>query len=278
MGITHVIRGEDHLSNTAKHIALFKALGVEPPRFAHIPLILNHNGSKMSKRDEGASLTYYQENGFSPEAVVNYLLTLGWTPPDNQEVIRNDEVIRIFDLPQIHRANAKFDGDKLKWFNFEYIKEMSNDHFRELAKPVFSSIGIDLSTFEDSYVDAAFTTCREKIKTFTELPTFSTFYFQEQITPEADLAEKFLNAEAVPILEALKNAFNSLESFDCDAIEGAIRSQSEALELKMGKVVQPLRIALTGSKVGPSLWHLIEVLGLEKTNARIDAAIQTIQG
>ncbi len=277
MGITHVIRGEDHLSNTAKHIALFKALGAEPPKFAHIPLILNNNGSKMSKRDEGASLEYYQSNGFAPEAVVNYLLTLGWTPPDDQEVISNEKVTEIFDLPQIHRANAKFDGDKLKWFNFEYIKELSNDRFRELSAPAFTAKGIDLTTFPNEYVDAAFHTCREKIKTFNELPTFATFYFESEVTTDPDLAAKFLTADAMPILESLKAAFEALPEFECDAIEAAIRNQTEVLELKMGKIVQPLRIALTGSKVGPSLWHLIEVLGKEQTSQRIDAAISKIQ-
>ena len=277
MGITHVIRGEDHLSNTAKHIALFKALGAEPPKFAHIPLILNNNGSKMSKRDQGASLEYYQSNGFAPEAVVNYLLTLGWTPPDDQEVISNEKVTEIFDLPQIHRANAKFDGDKLKWFNFEYIKELSNDRFRELSAPAFTAKGIDLTTFPNEYVDAAFHTCREKIKTFNELPTFATFYFESEVTTDPDLAAKFLTADAMPILESLKAAFEALPEFECDAIEAAIRNQTEVLELKMGKIVQPLRIALTGSKVGPSLWHLIEVLGKERTSQRIDAAISKIQ-
>ena len=231
----------------------------------------------MSKRDEGASLEYYQSNGFAPEAVVNYLLTLGWTPPDDQEVISNEKVTEIFDLPQIHRANAKFDGDKLKWFNFEYIKELSNDRFRELSAPAFTAKGIDLTTFPNEYVDAAFHTCREKIKTFNELPTFATFYFESEVTTDPDLAAKFLTADAMPILESLKAAFEALPEFECDAIEAAIRNQTEVLELKMGKIVQPLRIALTGSKVGPSLWHLIEVLGKEQTSQRIDAAISKIQ-
>src|SRR5881628_274056 len=127
MGVTHVIRGEDHLSNTAKHIALFRAFGVEPPKYAHIPLILNADGTKMSKRDQGASLTGYQGEGYAPEAVMNYLCLLGWSPKDNREVVPIGEVIGMFDLPQILRHNARFDIDKLNWLNGEYIRLMSNE-------------------------------------------------------------------------------------------------------------------------------------------------------
>ena len=127
MGITHVIRGEDHLSNTAKHIALFRAFGVEPPKYAHIPLILNKDGSKMSKRDVGASLTTYMDEGFVPAAVVNYLCLLGWSPKDNREKLPLAEVIQRFDLPQILRHNAKFDMDKLEWLAGEYLREVDDD-------------------------------------------------------------------------------------------------------------------------------------------------------
>src|SRR3954467_451599 len=131
MGITHVIRGEDHLSNTAKHIALFRAFGVEPPKYAHIPLILNIDGTKMSKRDKGASLSSYMEEGYAPEAIVNYLCLLGWSPKNNREKVPISEVIEIFDLPQILRHNARFDINKLHWLNGEYIRSMSPDRFYE---------------------------------------------------------------------------------------------------------------------------------------------------
>src|SRR5712672_4748633 len=126
MNITHVIRGEDHLSNTAKHIALFRAFGVEPPKYAHIPLILNPEGTRMSKRAKGASLNSYMEEGYAPEAVVNYLCLLGWSPKDNREVVPIQEVVQMFDLPRILRHNARFDLDKLGWLNGEYIRMMRN--------------------------------------------------------------------------------------------------------------------------------------------------------
>src|SRR5262245_57832600 len=133
MNITHVIRGEDHLSNTAKHVALFRAFGIEPPKYAHIPLILNIDGTKMSKRDKGASLTSYMEEGYAPEAVVNYLCLLGWSPKNNREKVPIKEVIDLFDLPQILRHNARFDINKLHWLNGEYVREMERDRYYELA-------------------------------------------------------------------------------------------------------------------------------------------------
>ena len=133
MGITHVIRGEDHLSNTAKHIALFRAFDVEPPSFAHIPLILNADGSKMSKRDEGASLETWQQSGSVPEAVVNYLSLLGWSPKDDSEIMSVEEIVKRFDLPQINRANARFDVEKMHWVNYEHLRNLPMPRYRELA-------------------------------------------------------------------------------------------------------------------------------------------------
>src|SRR5437667_2572607 len=143
MGITHVIRGEDHLSNTAKHIALFRAFGVKPPNYAHIPLILNQDGTKMSKRDQGASLTTYLEEGYAPEAVVNYLCLLGWSPKNNREKMAISEVVELFDLPQILRHNARFDLTKLIWLNGEYIREMKDDRFYELSIHALARAGLD---------------------------------------------------------------------------------------------------------------------------------------
>src|SRR5438874_6066224 len=158
MGITHVIRGEDHLSNTAKHMMLFRAFGVEPPKYAHIPLILNQDGTKMSKRDQGASLTGYMQEGYAPEAVVNYLCLLGWSPKDNREVVPVQDVVQMFDLPHILRHNARFDRDKLDWLNGEYIRLMSNERFYELAAPALARAGFDTGKYPVAYVRAALDT------------------------------------------------------------------------------------------------------------------------
>ena len=180
MGVTHVIRGEDHLSNTARHIALFRAFGVQPPHYAHIPLILNADGTKMSKRDTGASLSNYLEEGFLPEAVVNYLCLLGWSPKDNREKMSLAETIEAFDLPQILRHNARFDHEKLLWLQGEYARELNDDRFYELAVHAFARAKMDTNQFPLSYVKAALDTCKGKFKLFSELPGYAGFYFTDQ--------------------------------------------------------------------------------------------------
>src|SRR6478672_9874553 len=149
MKISHVIRGEDHLSNTPKHIELIRALGAEPPRFAHIPLILNRDGTKMSKRDEGARVEYYIRRGYLPAAVRNYLCLLGWSPKDNREKLNLDEIIRIFDLKNIGRSSATFDPDKLHWLNGEYARELSDSEFYDLAVAKLKSSGVKVENFPE---------------------------------------------------------------------------------------------------------------------------------
>ena len=181
MKITHVIRGEDHLSNTAKHIALFRAFGAEPPQYAHLPLILNPDGAKMSKRDQGASLRSYIEEGSVPEAVVNYLCLLGWSPKENREKMPVEETIRLFDLPQILRHNARFDLNKLRWLDGEYIRDMSEERFRELGAQALAREGLPVHNYPAEYVRAALATCRGKIKRFGDLAAYAGFYFAEEL-------------------------------------------------------------------------------------------------
>ena len=271
MGITHVIRGEDHLSNTSKHIALFRALGAEPPKYAHIPLILNKDGSKMSKRDLGASVTTYMDEGFVPSGVVNYLLLLGWSPKDDQEVFKIEEVVERFDLPQINRQNARFDFDKLKWFNYEHTRRLSPSEFRDRALPFLTEAGIDTSSFDANYIDAAFETCKEKIKQLTELPDFCAFYFRDVTEFDEDHAAKHLIPENKPRVEKLCEMLSALESFDADSIQAGFKALSEQLGVKVGVLVHPIRLACTGKKVGPSLFHLMEVLGKEEVLKRANA-------
>jgi len=273
MDITHVIRGEDHLSNTAKHIALFKAFGVEPPKYAHIPLILNPNGSKMSKRDRGASLNTYLDEGFLPEAVNNYLCLLGWSPKDNREKLPLAEVIERFDLPQVHKSNAKFDFEKLLWLQGEYCRELPNDRFYELAVHSLAKAGIDTNKFDVAYVKAALDTCKGKIKTFSELPAYAGFYFRDEIAYDPESAKKAFVPENKPRLEKLRDAFAKADPFNAANIEAALKAIAAELGLKAGVLVHPVRLAATGNPSGPSLYHLLEVLGKEKSLGRIERAL-----
>ncbi len=273
MGITHVIRGEDHLSNTAKHIALFRAFGVEPPKYAHIPLILNGDGSKMSKRDKGASMTSYMEEGFLAEAVNNYLCLLGWSPKDNLEKMPMKDVIERFDLPQILRHNAKFDMEKLLWLQGEYCRELAGDRFYELGVHAFAKAGVDTNTFPTAYVKAALDTCRGKIKTFSELPAYAGFYFTDVFDYEPEAAKKAFVPENKPRLEKVRDAFGKLPTFDAASIEAALKATATELGVKVGVLIHPTRLATTGHPHGPSLYHLLEVLGKEKVKQRIEKAM-----
>src|SRR2546422_6678810 len=204
MNITHVIRGEDHLSNTPKHIALFRAFGVEPPKYAHIPLILNIDGTKMSKRDKGASLSTYRDEGYVPEAVVNYLALLGWSPKGNREKLPLAEIVELFDLPQILRHNARFDLAKLNWLNGEYIREMSDDRFYELAVRSLARAGLETGHYPLDYVKAALDTCKGKVKVFGELASYAGFYFKEEVVYDREAAQRDFVPENKPGLAKLR--------------------------------------------------------------------------
>jgi len=277
MNITHVIRGEDHLTNTAKHIALFRAFGVEPPKYAHIPLILNIDGSKMSKRDKGASLTTYMEEGYAPEALVNYLCLLGWSPKNNREKMPISEVIELFDLPQILRHNARFDLAKLIWLNGEYVRETADDRFYELSIHAFARAGVDTHKFPPDYVKAALDTCKGKFKLFGELPGYAGFYFTDKIDYDPEAAQKELTPENKPRLEKLRDALAKLEPFEHDAVGATLGAVAKEFGVKTGVLVHPTRLALCGKPAGPSLYHLIAILGKDKSLARLDTAIAGIR-
>jgi glutamyl-tRNA synthetase len=273
MKISHVIRGEDHLSNTPKHVQLYRALGASPPRFAHIPLILNKDGSKMSKRDQGASLNTYLDSGYLPEAVRNYLCLLGWSSKDNREKIEIEEVVRLFELEKVHRKNASFDLDKCTWLNGEYVRELIDDRFHELARQALRKAGVDLSKFAADYVRAALETCKGKFKIFSELPGYGGFYFTDELSYNPESVAKHFIPENKPRLLAVRDAFGALENFDAANLETTLKSTAAQLGLKVGVLVHPTRLAVTGSNAGPSLYHLLEILGKEKVLARIERAL-----
>ena len=273
MKISHVIRGEDHLSNTSKHIELFKAFGVEPPKFAHIPLILNNDGSKMSKRDTGASMETYMDGGCLPSAVINYLSLLGWSPKDDTEVMPVVELIERFDLSGVQRANARFDMVKLDWQNYEHIRAMPEEDFKDRALEQLKSANINTSDFKNSYIEAAVATCTDKIKNLNDFAAYIGFYFQQEVSFDQDSAEKALTPDNKPYLSALREAYAELAQFDADSLQEALKATAVSCEVKNKLLVMPARVACTGSKVGPSLYHLFEVLGQTEVLKRFDAAL-----
>lgn len=274
MGITHVIRGEDHISNTPKHIELYQALGVEPPRFAHIPLILNRDGSKMSKRDQGASVQGYIEQGYAPEAVRNYLCLLGWSPKDNREILPIKEIIELFDLPKINRRNASFDLDKCFWINGQYIARMELDRFLELSLPFMEKAGVPCDDKEA--LKAPLAIIKEKIKLLTEVPAWVHPFVSDDYPVDPAAVEKTITSkpESPARLKALAARFAALPEWNVVSLEEALKATAAELGCKTGELIHPTRVAVSGRSVGPSLYPMLELLGRERVVARMEKAAQ----
>jgi glutamyl-tRNA synthetase len=272
MKISHVIRGEDHLSNTPKHIEIFRALGATPPHYAHIPLILNRDGSKMSKRDEGARVATYIEQGYAPEAVRNYLCLLGWSPKDNREKIDIEEVINLFELEKINRRNAAFDLNKCFWLNGQYIAQMSLDRFVELARPFLEKANIDIS--DEKYLRNVLSIVKEKIKLLKDVPEWTAYFFTENYEFDPAAVEKvFGQPEAATRLSALRDELGNIDNWNAAQIESRLKTLAEKLSCKTGDLVHPARVAVSGRTVGPSLYHMLEVMGKDRVLARFDRMI-----
>ena len=273
MKISHVIRGEDHLTNTAKHIELYHAFGATPPNFAHLPLILNRDGSKMSKRDVGASVTSYIENGYAPEAVRNYLCLLGWSPKDNREKIEIEEVVQLFDLRKINRRNASFDLDKCNWLNGQYVLQMSLGRFRELSEPFIQKAGIIVS--DGAYLLKVLEIVKEKIKLFKDVPDWIGYFFTEEYPFDPDLVENTLKKPgALDRLSRLRDKYAGVENWSATGLETVLKQLGAEIGCKTGELVHPARVAVSGRSIGPSLYHMLEVMGKARVLQRMDRVLQ----
>jgi glutamyl-tRNA synthetase len=274
MAVTHVIRGEDHLSNTQKHLALIEAIGAKPPHYAHIPLILNPNGSKMSKRDAGASILDYEEQGYLPAAVRNYLCLLGWSPKDNREVFSIEEAIEKFDLPQVGRANARFDIDKLFWINGEYMRAATVEAIEPLAFAILQKHNIIAGKYDHAYFRAALSIVKEKIKLGRELPDWMGHFFNEEFPFEEQAAKKVFTPEGLANVAKLRDRLALLtdKTFTATDLETEFKTLAAATGQKVGALIHPARLAVSGRPVGPSLYHLLEVLGQPRVLSRFDRA------
>jgi len=274
MKISHVIRGEDHLTNTSKHVALYQALEIEPPRFAHIPLILNRDGSKMSKRDEGSSIATYIEEGYAPEAVRNYLCLLGWSPKDNREKLDIEETIQLFDLEKVNRRNASFDLDKCNWLNYQYLAQMPVSRFRELSLPFIEKAGIQVA--DETYLTDVLKLVQEKIKFLKDVPDWIGYFFIEnyEYDPEA-VAKTFGGAGVMSRLSKLRETYQAMAEWKAEALENALKTLAKSIPCKTGELIHPTRLAVSGRSFGPSLYHMLEVLGRERVLARLERTIET---
>lgn len=268
MKMTHVIRGEDHLMNTPKHLQLFEAFGVEPPQYAHIPLTLNPNGSKMSKRDEGAKIGEYPAQGFLAPAVVNFLALLGWNPKTDEEIFTMDELIDRFSIENVNRSPARFDAEKCAWLNQQHLLKLDPATFAEAARPFVESAGLPVT---DRYPAAA-AAVREKVRLLSEVPAALDFLLTDKVTIDEDaLAKVAKNDTAKPLLAALADAFEALDDWSADLAKETIGATAKANGAKPGQLMFPTRVALSGKGGGPDLGDILAILGKEPSIQRLRA-------
>ena len=276
MGITHVVRGDDHISNTPKQILMYQALDFSVPEFAHVPLILSTSGGRMSKRFGATSIREYKEQGYFPEAVVNYLLLLGWSPKENQEIISLGEAKNKFDLGDINQTAASFAIEKFNWINAEYLKKKIKDNAGEelyqATAMIIKNAGIDVDGFKKEYVLEVLNLFKDRLSFLSEILQRGRFCFTDDFIYEEE-TETILRNKLPAELKKLKEALRVVENFDKDSIERVFRKVCEELGVKTKVLVHPTRIALTGSKIGPGLFETIEVLGKRRVEQRLERLI-----
>ncbi len=265
MGITDVVRGDDHLSNTPKQLLVLAALGFEPPRYAHLPLLHGPDGRKLSKRHGAASVQELREAGYLPAAVRNYLALLGWGAGDDATVIPTEELVERFRVEDVGRAAAIFDERKLRWLNGRYMRELPLQEY-------VSGVARHLGREEDERLRAACEIAQEKAQTLAEVWPLIRFLFEEPQTDEKAW-RKTMKDEAPAALAAAREALAGAEEFDVTAVEAALAPLPERLGLKPGKVYQPIRVAISGGTVSPGIFESVSVLGREESLRRIDAAL-----
>jgi glutamyl-tRNA synthetase len=268
MGITHVIRGEDHLNNTPKQIHIYHALGINPPNFAHIPMILGTDRARLSKRHGATSVLAYRDEGYLPEALVNFLARLGWSYGD-QEIFTREELIKYFNLEQVGKANAVFNAEKLLWLNSEYIKLTPEERLFELVKPFLVNEGYLKENVDIKWACRAIKSLKERCRTLKELALAMRYYLLDYVDIEPKAKEKYINPETIPIIKEITEKLAQLNDFTQDKIEKIFMDIVNERGLKLGQVAQPIRVVITGSTVSPGIYEVLEIVGKEKTLKRL---------
>ena len=273
MGITDVIRGDDHVNNTPRQINILKALGKEPPRYAHVPMILGDDGSRLSKRHGAISVMEYRNQGILPEALLNYLIRLGWSHGD-EELFTLDQMVELFDIKDVNKAASAFNTEKLLWINQHYIKQSDPARIARLLSPHMGELGIDPAEGPD-LVEVA-SQQLERAKTLVEMAEISAFFYRDFDEFEEKAAKKHLKAAALEPLQQVRERLAMLEDWQGEALHQVVIDVSEALELNMGKVAQPLRVAVAGRAASPGIDVTLELVGREACLRRIDKALAWI--
>lgn len=274
MAITHVIRGDDHLNNTPRQINIFKALGATPPDYAHIPLILDQHGKKLSKRDGAASVLDYRDKGYLPEALLNYLVRLGWSHGD-QEIFSLEEMVRLFDIRDVNKSAAAINPDKLLWLNQHYLKQSESTHLVPMLKRQLEKLKVTMEGGPS--LQQLCDIQKERVKTLEEMAAQSRFFFENFSSIDPAAAGKHLNAGLLDAFRHLQTAFTTLTDWNAPSIHQLIQQVADQCGLKLGKLAQPLRVAVTGGSVSPSIDATIALIGQKRTLARLTNVIKYLE-
>jgi len=268
--ISHIIRGDDHLTNTPRQVQLFQAMGASLPRFAHLPLILGEDRAPLSKRHGATAVRAYREDGYLPDALINFLARLGWAHGD-QEIFSWQELEEKFKLEDVGKSAGVFNPEKLQWLNAHYLTERDPHKLAREVKPFLPHMEPPLPA--DNWLAHMVTTLQSRAKTLVELGEQSAFYLSDTITPEEKAAKKFLKESSLALLSRLRERLGGLAAWDEAVLHGAFTAFMEEQQVKLGKIAQPVRVALTGKTASPGIFEVMEVLGKERCLARIDRVL-----
>ncbi|QWR78679.1 glutamate--tRNA ligase [Candidatus Magnetomonas plexicatena] len=276
MGITHIIRGDDHLNNTPKQMQIYKAFGKMPPLFAHLPMILGSDKTRLSKRHGATSVMAYKDMGYLPEALLNYLVRLGWSFGD-QEVFSVDELTEKFSLESVGKSSAVFNPEKLLWLNSEYIKNSDLARLASFVKPFLLSMNIvdNSYVFDEGWLASAIATLLERSRTLIELANSLRYYIADTVEIDEKAGKKFITQDTKPFLTAVADKLKNLEDFTPKEIEGVFLSLMSEHNVALGKIAQPVRVAITGNTVSPGIYEVLEIVGKEKSLRRLNRAIES---
>jgi len=270
MGITHVIRGDDHISNTPKQIIFYDALGFKAPEFGHVPLILGRDRSRMSKRHGATSIREYREAGYLPQAVVNFIALLGWSPEGNREIVTLKEIIKEFDIKNVKSVNAVFDMEKLNWMNGQYINTFKDEELLNLLMPGLKERRWINESTDNLKVVHLF---KERVRTLADFFDWAEYVFKDEIKYNEEAVNKRLKKEGVAnILKRAREKFGALKDFTAASIETACRELADELKIKAADIIHPVRVAVSGRSMGPGLFELLEVLGKDRVLKRLEHA------
>jgi glutamyl-tRNA synthetase len=274
MQVSLVIRGDDHINNTPRQINIYRALGAELPEFAHVPMILGADGARLSKRHGAVSVLQYRDDGYLPQALVNYLVRLGWSHGD-QEIFSREEMIEHFDIGDVNRKASAFNTDKLDWLNQHYMRELPPTEVAEHLALQFTALGIDLAAGPG--LSDLVTVQADRVKTLKEMAEASRAFYEDFDDFDEQAARKHLRPVAEAPLQTLLEKLDALTDWTPEPLDQAVRSTAEELEVGLGKIAQPLRVALTGTAVSPSIDKTLWLVGRERTLERIPKAIEFVQ-